>query len=295
MNGIDHSDEDVARETFGRLLANEPASGLRADAVVQQGRRIRRRHRARVALPAVSLSVLALAVVAVPTLGDGGGAADPSAPRLSPVAATAALSDSGREAVARAATAGTSSRDAEPAFDASVLTRLRHLVLAPDGEGRPADAIAVSRTSWGSWEARVVGDPDEPPAHVGFGVTRKPGMLTVHPCQDPEFVAGATCTETTLADGSYLTRRGLVEHDGVKTLYASITRDDGTGVFAESTNYAIDEDTRPTPGATVAGKDKPRAGAPQVVREDPVLSLSQLARVVRGLADGEAVATFPLD
>jgi hypothetical protein len=294
MNG--RSDEDVVREAFGRLVADEPASTLRADAVVQQGRRIRRRHRARVVLPAVTLSVLAVAAGAVTVVdgGDGGGPA-PSAPDVSPVAASAPLSDEGRKVVEGIA----GSKDPARA-SATLGADLRYLIFGGDG-GAPGEAIGIWRTSWGAWEAKVVGNDAAPAAHVGFGITKEPGMLTVHPCEDPEFVDGATCTETTLTDGSYLTRRGLVDHDGVRSLYASITRDDGTGVFAESGNYVTADDQLaaddrvPTPGTSLSPEEKRLLSTPRVVREDPVLTTAQLVGVVRSLARSNDVGTFPID
>jgi hypothetical protein len=284
-----HSDEDLARQAFGRLVADEPATGLDPATAMRQGRRLRRRYQARIAVPGLALGVVAAAVVAVPMLGgDDAGPMGPvpTSPQVSPVAVAVPLSDDGRDRVGSALR----TNDPDAYLIAADGSKLREVLAETVGWDGP---LRISRSSWGSWDLGPT-DGSRETGTVSVGITKQAGMLTVHPCRDDEFVSGASCTETTLEDGSYLTRRGVVDHDGHRSIVVSITRDDGTGVFVEANNAVLPE--QPDPGEDVSAYDKNGKYAPVIVGGEPALSLAQAAALVRGLeANENLISSFPTD
>ena len=118
---------------------------------------------------------------------------------------------------------------------------------------------------------------------VYVSVTSVPGNLTRKPCEDSEFVAGATCTATPLGGGRTLIQRGLVEGKGVRTLVVGVVHDDGTGVYAESANAWWPFIDQVASGERVTAERKAELARADITRELPVYTTSQLSEVVQAV------------
>jgi hypothetical protein len=62
------------------------------------------------------------------------------------------------------------------------------------------------------------------------------------------------------------------------TVVVSITRNDGTGTFAESGNFVVPP---PLPSGTIVTPEQKAALQPQVTRATPVYSIEQLTAMVK--------------
>jgi hypothetical protein len=99
------------------------------------------------------------------------------------------------------------------------------------------------------------------------------GTQLLHPCQDSEFKAGVTCTERTLADGSVLSVRGVVDHRGIEYDDVALTHPDGSGVLAEAGNFTI---TWPLPRYITADGKKHLV---HISRSAPIYTPEQLGEL----------------
>jgi hypothetical protein len=150
--------------------------------------------------------------------------------------------------------------------------------------GAMADAIRqASPPGWkfnlssdrldGDWRLDGWADDGSGPGRLFVTVTARPGMLTAHPCADPEFRQGGRCEERPLANGDLLVLRDVIEDaGGVRTIQVVIVHPDRSGVAAEAGNWIIDG----IPPSVTQG-DLP---TPEITRADPVYSVGQLADVV---------------
>jgi hypothetical protein len=96
-----------------------------------------------------------------------------------------------------------------------------------------------------------------------------------HPCNDPEFRAGARCLETTLGDGSILSIQGVGRYEGFRSSHVLLLHPDGSAVSAEVVNASI-----PPEPAYITPTSKPMM---TITREQPVLTPTALAALVRAV------------
>jgi hypothetical protein len=122
-------------------------------------------------------------------------------------------------------------------------------------------------------EGGVDGTADDGAGKGRISASLSLGGQQVHPCTDPEFKAGTTCTERLLPDGAVLSARGLVVADnGVATYEVVITYPNGYGVNLEAGNFTMG----PIP-ANIRKEDIPKLI--HVNRPAPTYSLAQLEAV----------------
>ena len=259
------NDERQTHDLLTRAVGQEPPFVTDVASVVARGSGLR--HRRRVArgsaLAVGTCAVLGAAFVVVPSLGaspggqpttavgPGAGGDSPASPSPSspaPVAATStgpkAVTPTGVDAAMAAAIRASSPSDFSLVFSAG------------DSSSGGVDATADDGAGKGRLSA-------------GLSL----GGQQVHPCTDPEFAAGATCAERTLADGAVLSARGLVAApNGVTTYVVVITYPNGYGVNVEAGNFTMD----PIP-ATIRKQDIPKLI--HVQRPTPTYSLAQLEDV----------------
>jgi hypothetical protein len=129
-------------------------------------------------------------------------------------------------------------------------------------------------------DTRLVGTVDDGngPGYTVVHAERQPGMLQLHPCQDPEFARGVECTETTLPDGSVLSRRAMDRYRDITSVHVVLTHPDGTGTGANSANIALTHEGPAQDGsATIEGQGRPNT---VVTRAEPAYTLDQLTDIV---------------
>jgi len=155
---------------------------------------------------------------------------------------------------------------------------------APALTGVDADMAAAIRASSPAGFSLVLPAGDSSPGNIegtaddGAGKGRITASLSlggqqVHPCTDPEFKAGVTCTERVLDVGAVLSSRGLVvAENGVASYEVVITYPNGYGVNVEAANFTMD----PLP-ATIRKEDIPKLI--HVQRPAPTYSLAELEDV----------------
>jgi hypothetical protein len=207
------------RDRLERLTADEPQLSLTADAVVDEGRRIRRRRR--LAATVVSGTAVVAAAVAVQVVLSLGNA---PTQRLT----VEPFSFAGGQTVTTG-TAGLSARQ-QAVADAIRSASPTGWTFAMDADRWEPDGTGVEATA----------DDGAGPGRLLIGISSDPGTQQLHPCTDPEFAAGVTCTERTLDDGSVLSLRGRVDSHGVEYADVALTHPDGGGVLAETGNFTID-------------------------------------------------------
>jgi hypothetical protein len=158
--------------------------------------------------------------------------------------------------------------------DAGLTERQREIaeaVVAASPDGWTFD-FAADR--WDGLGVEATADDGSAPGRLMIGLS-DPGMQQLHPCLDPEFEAGVTCTERTLADGSILSMRDVVDSDGVQYADVALTHPDGSGTMAETGNFVI---TWPPPAYIVLPQEK--RDLVDVTRSAPPYTVQQLAHVV---------------
>lgn len=269
MTGSTRDENDV-RHALEYLVSDEPALGVGVDGAVTQGRRLRRRHRVRVVAPVAALTLVAAGGAAALALNDSNTTTEP---QLTVAAAAMPLTDAGRASISKTA-------DQITTENGKLLLKAIDSV-TPDGvtvDLKEGD-IGVPTLDGSVEDAQGAG-------RLMLSLTNTTGMFTVHPCSDSEFKGDATCTETTLADGSHLSVRGLSDYRGIKTYVVNVTRDDGTGVSAEAGNFTLPP--QPEAGETISDKAEAYAPggryAPVVTRDLPVYDTAALTKMVRLVA-----------
>jgi hypothetical protein len=242
---------DTLRVEFERLVADEPPLLLTVDTAVGRGRRLRL-HR-RLALSTGAAGVAAIAAVSAVAITSGGGH-----PRDELVVTPFAMSGS-------ASTAAPD--DGLSANDQRVADAIRQA--SPSGW-----TFEMTADRWDASGVEATADDGAGPGRLMVGISRPVGMQLLHPCADAEFKAGVTCTERTLADGSVLSKRSLIDWHGTQYIDVVVTHPDGTGVMAESGNFVIDW---PPPQVVTPEQKKHLT---HVTRSAPTYDVDQLARVV---------------
>jgi hypothetical protein len=240
------------REGFSRLVADEPPMHIDITPVTQKGKRLRTTRRVGYAAGSVGVVGLAAAAIAVPFVL----AHDTTKPRLN-VAPLAAFGG------------GASTDD---------LTAQQHRVVRAIETSSPTDwTFTTSADRWDG--ANLEGEVNDGagPARLTVGVSPTNGSQQLHPCKDAEFRAvgqAARCRERTLADGSVLSLRDVIDSDGIKYIDVVLTHPDGGGVNAESGNFTIDW---PPPSVATAQQKRDMVHAS---RPDPTYTVDQLGQVV---------------
>jgi hypothetical protein len=246
---------DTLRERFDDLVSDAPPLSLSAAAAMGEGLRLRRRRRLTVGLRS-AVAVVAAAAVAVPLAlsSADGSAADQLSVR------PFGLSGSG---------------DEEPSQMSADLTRrqraIADAVVAASPQGWTFD---FSADRWDGLGVEGTADDGTAPGRLMIGLS-EPGAQQLHPCQDPEFQAGVKCVEETLADGSILSMRSVVDWKGVQYADVALTHPDGSGTMAETGNFVI---KWPPPAYITLPSEK--RDLTQVTREAPPYTVEQLAKVV---------------
>jgi hypothetical protein len=245
-------------ELLRQAVTVEPRLALDLETITARGARLRRRQRAvRGAGAVATAALLGAGVLWFPW-------ASPSAP------ATASSASIG------VAAAGSSSAVAAQARPTSAVADAVEAA-APDG--------VTFAWAEGSDASGAVGTVDDGRGAAGVSVGLSTSTQQVHPCQDAEFAAGATCTEKRLADGAVLSRRGLATGDGgVRSIAVVLTYPDGSGVNAEADNAELGGgdctlDGQPT-SCAVSGAVAAVKPSLRVARPSPVLTLAELVDIV---------------
>lgn len=246
---------DTLRERFDDLVADAPPLTVDLATVVDSGSRLRRRHRFVVGVSSAAVVAVA-AAVALP-LVLGGGAKEPV------------------DSVAIQPFAMTGSGSAPTVADTGALNkrqqRIADAVVAASPDGWTFD-FAADR--WDGLGVEATADDGDGPGRLMIGFSQS-GYQQIHPCQDPEFEAGVSCTEQTLGDGSVLSLRGVVDSHGVQYADVALTHPDGSGTMAETGNFII---KWPLPAYVSSAQEK--RDLIQASREVPPYTVNQLAKVV---------------
>jgi hypothetical protein len=199
---------------FTRLLDDEPPMHIDITPVVARGQRMRLRKRMGYAAGGLGVAGLIAAAVAVPLALSHD---DNQQLKVAPIAAPHAPTT---------ANAGLTAQQQR------ILAAIEHT--SPDGF-----TFAATADRWdGPNLEGEVNDGGEPGRFmVGFSPTN--GSQLLHPCNDSEYRQGGTCNERTLADGSVLSMRGLVDFHGIRYIDVALTHPDGSGVNIENGNFRI--------------------------------------------------------
>jgi hypothetical protein len=248
---------DTLRERFDDLVSDGPPLSLSLLEVMGEGRRLRRRRQAWFA--AGSVAVLALgAAVTVPLVAGGDGGGEP--------ADTVAV-----QPFAMTGSGNTPTVD-EPAPDLTKRQQaIADAVVASSPDGWTFD---FAKDRWDGLGVEATADDGAGPGRLMIGLSL-PGYQQLHPCQDPEFQAGVKCVEETLADGSILSMRSVVDWHGVQYADIALTHPDGSGTMAETGNFVI---KWPPPAYITLPSEK--RDLTQVTRDAPPYTVEQLAKVV---------------
>lgn len=274
------NDQDT-RDLLTLALGPEPSYSPDIVTVLAQGGRLRRRRRVLTASSVAvgTCAVVAAAMVAAPALtrtaspaartavaGTGGDvSASSEAPRAdSPAASVAQTAQAAAEARVKAARAAASA-----AIDARIAAAIR--------DSSPASwTLDLKNADSSSGGIDGTADDGQGKGQISVGIST--GSQQIHPCSDPEFKSGLSCTERVLASGAVLSLRGLMVADnGAATYEVVITYPDGSGLNAEAGNYSLAE--LPTTRVTPQEKKALVAGMVKVHRDAPTYSLSQLQAV----------------
>ena len=242
------------RERLDGLVADEPPLRIHLGDVVADGRRRRRRHHAgRIVVGAISLGTVA-AATAIPLALANQRNNSQQTLSIRPFAVTGA-----QLPAAVSSDAGLSAGQ----------QRVADAIRSASPQGWSFD---MSNDRWDGLGVEATANDGTGPGRLMVGVST--GDQLVHPCQDSEFRAGASCTERTLADGSVLSLRGLIDYHGIEYIDVVLSHPDGSGVMAESGNFTIDW----PPPRVITPEQKRHLD--QVTRTDPTYSVEQLAKVV---------------
>ena len=256
---------DTTSETFRRALAHEPALTITLDEITREGTRLRRRHRlARAAGVAATLALVGGGFLWFPW------SSTPASAPTTDVAAGGGPNSS-----------TTGSAVVDPG------------AVAPNSLARSVAAASPTGLTFhwspGAESDSVGGTVTGVHGTSGFSVGLSTSTQQIHPCRDPEFTTGTSCTERTLASGAVLSLRGLSdEPGGIHSLSVVLTYPDGSGVNAGSINATMSEpdcisgdDSHVavscySPGAQVTEKPV----GPTVTAQSPGLSLDDLVAIV---------------
>jgi hypothetical protein len=266
------SDDLQTHDLLTRAVGQEPPFVADVASVVSRGESLR--HRRRVtrgsSLAVGACAVLGAAFVIVPSLGSSpagqpttavGPGAGGSATPASPPASTPSGSTSDPDVV----------RISSAPQPASVLAVDAAMAAAIRASSPSNFTLVLPAGDASSGGIEGTADDGAGKGRISAGLSL--GGQQVHPCLDPEFKAGSTCTERVLADGAVLSSRGLVTApNGVTTYEVVITYPNGYGVNLEAGNFTMG----PIP-PTIRKQDIPTLI--HVQRPTPTYSLAQLETV----------------
>ncbi len=259
------NDDLQTHDLLTRAVGQEPPFLADVASVVSRGTGLR--HRRRVArgsaLAVGTCAVLGAAFVIVPSLGTASGGQPTTAVAPGAGGPSATTPESSPAPVGRTSTGPTpvtlTGVDAAIAAAIRASSPSNFTLVLPAGDAASGGIDGTADD--GSGKGRIT---------VGLSSSTQ----QVHPCSDPEFKAGASCTERVLADGAVLSLRGLsVADDGVAAYQVVLTYPDGSGVNAEAGNYTIG----PSPKVITADEKRHLVN---VERSAPTYSLAQLQAVV---------------
>lgn len=270
-------------------VEEEPPLGFGASDVVARARAMRRRRRG---LSVVG-SVVAVAGVIVVIVGIAGG----GAPARQPSTKSPALSVAAFE---RAAATRAISRSAKPGRAVSVAglnaANLPNLVERDTGVTLSPGASVTVLQPGGELDLAAGIDVAGKP-YLNVQVIPAHGLITAAPtCAELSNVSSGQgdgyygpCRIQRLADGSILVvRSGQTATGGFTMAQALLVHPDGSGIFAEDTNQAWTAPRklihRLSPAAGPHSRATVRLTAPPVVRAQPVLDSTVMAKLVRDLA-----------
>jgi hypothetical protein len=250
--------ETHVRQAFEELTLDPPAFHGSVDDVLTAGRQARRRRRVRLtalSVPAVAgLSVVAVVgVTALAGSHHGGGGTS-----------TVQFASAVTHHSAKASTAG------NPASDA-----VRRAVAAASPNGFTLDIPPIARPVESEFGIDGTANDGNGAGRVYVVVDPLVGSLTMAPCNDPDFVAGGTCTSTVLSNGNTLVLRGQNGTTYTQVM-AVVIHPDGTGTTAESDNGTFPHP--PSTRAAVTAKER-HTGLEHVTRANPTYTVEQLGQV----------------
>jgi hypothetical protein len=245
--------DTTMRRRLEHLVADEPPLALTLDAVTTDGRRRRRRRATAYAAGAVGTALAATAVAVPLVLSGGGDATD-------------------RLTVAPFTPAGSPPRTTSDGGLTSSQQAIADAIRSASPDGWTFD-FAADRWEPGNSGVEATVDDGAGDGRLLVGISRDPGTQQLHPCTDPEFAAGVTCTERLLDDGSVLSLRGLVDSHGIEYVDVALTHPSGGGVLLEAGNFTID-----WPPPQVATPEQKRSMVQQS-RPHPAYTVDQLGRV----------------
>jgi hypothetical protein len=237
------------RDGFEQLVADEPPLQMTVGPVLATGTRLRVRRRLSYAAGSLGVVSVVTAVVVVPL--------------------ALAHHDTAKLNIAPVATA--------PHTNAETLALNREQQRVADAikQASPQGwTIDMEADRWDGTNLEGTANDGSGDGRLMLGWVTKNGSYQRHPCSDSEYRQGATCTERTLADGSVLSLRGVVNAKGIEYLDVTLTHPNGTGISAESGNFTL---TWPLPNRVTAD-DKARLL--HVSRTHPTYTVDQLGDVV---------------
>lgn len=114
-----------------------------------------------------------------------------------------------------------------------------------------------------------------------LGLAVSTGGLQPHPCSDPEYVDGATCTVTHLDANTDLIVRGASHYKGYSSIFAEIVHPDGSGSEATIDNSTAQDIPPGTVIDTQAEKERYSLSTIHTVA--PIYTADQLVEMVKAL------------
>ena len=242
------------KDGFARLLDSEPPMHLNITPVVRRGRRLRMRRRMGYAAGGLGVAGMVGAAVVVPLMRTN----NPTQPHLN-IAPVSAGQNSGAAAAGR---------------QAHLQAQQARVVAAIESASPEGWTFTVDADRWDGINLEGEVNDGAGSARLMVGVSPTNGSQQLHPCRDAEYRQSGTCTERTLADGSVLSLRGLVDYQGVRYVDVALTHPDGSGVNLENGNFRI---TWPLPQRVYSAEEKQHLT--HIVRDDPAYTVEQLGEV----------------
>lgn len=264
------NDFDIVR-TLERLPLDEPPYVVPVGAIVTAGRRARLRRRVIGSAGAAFVGVAAIAALAPLLLVDQNGRRPAGGIDTSSWPATPSPAATSSPPAVRTWNGVLGTVYYYPAPGTGIFGSVLDAVRGSSPDAARLDFQADNLD--GDWRLDGNVDDGQGPARLFVTVSRTGKNLEPHPCNDPEFTSGATCTERTLSDGAMIVRRGPSDHDGYIQILVVLRRGDGVSVTAEAGNYEM---TIPTHTA--------RPPAPlKITRGEPVYTTEQLVSLVQAV------------
>jgi hypothetical protein len=260
------------RETLDRIPVDDPPYTVPVEAIVTAGRRAERRSRL---LATVSAALICgTAMLAVVAFRTGRTDLEPRLPAGSPPSvATRSQAPAASSTPLSSRTGALGTVYYFPVPETGVFGAMLDAVRAVSPAGFSFEAGAD--TLGGEWRIDGNANDGRGPGRLFISVSRTGHGWMAHPCRDPEFADGVSCVERRLTDGSLLIRRGRSDHHGYQTIRASLIRENGVSVDAETGNYRV---PIPPPANVTSGPP-----ASEITRDAPPYNANQLQQLVQAL------------